>query len=379
LKHDLSTSLREYVFNFFSPSVCLQLKSNIESTLAEDSNSSAAASDMDMDDPFMDAASIHSTHSTTEPSQQPSQPSQPSQQPSQQISIIPPRTPRAAVAGGSASIYQRSSSTGSKGKDKGKDKGKGNKGKTSTTSTLKTTTARGHHSDDDEVVQIIDQLQTQQQQSASTQGQIANILDRPSNSGVTDQTTWGTFIGKLCHHVDNRLINDYYTDSLAQVINYMDRSRALPPLPLPPLPPPPVDMQYQFIPLQQQYQLPQQQQQYQPHDQQQQQYPTQQQFQEPQQQQQQTFTTMLSSPAGSSRPGPGPGPGPSGGPGDSSSVWDTIDPSAGQNTPQFAHSDRPASAPMNLSSTSISRLSDISVTLMTPENPATKPKSPSWK
>lgn len=210
-------------------------------------------------------------------------------------------------------------------------------------------TSSGHQSEE-EVANIVDQLQTQQQQSARIHGQIANLLDVDQSSAMS---TWGTFLGKMCARIDERLLPQYYRESLDHVLGFVDRSRMMP-IAQPP-PPPPLQQYTHFA------------------------QPAQQQLQQQQQEQQQpTFTSLLPPAPGTSQQQQSGYIGRQFGDGNpqaSSSGWDTMVPTAGQTRVQTGVPARPLSTP-NMSLTSMPRLSDIS-NLLTPGNPQDNPVSPS--
>lgn len=223
-------------------------------------------------------------------------------------------------------------------------RGKG-KGKSTTRKTAPQTATIVNLSDDDEGADILKQLERQKGNYDKIQDKLVTMLDAEQQSAMSQ---FGNFLGRLGLQIDERLVNGYYRDALDLTIKTIERSRSLPPIQRHPLPTAPV-------PLQQ----PQQQFHQQQHFQQ-----AQEQFQQPQQQPQ-TFTAMFGGPLHQSQQQQ-----------PSTSTWDTYQPSSGSNTAQLVVPPRPWSTP-NVSLSSLPRLSDISQTLMTPEDPSLRPQSPS--
>lgn len=213
---------------------------------------------------------------------------------------------------------------------------KGGKGK----STKKTAPRRAPGTDaDEEAAAITNQLQRQQVEAGKIQGQITQLLEK---DGASAMAHFGSFLGKLGCQIDERLVDGFYREALDLTLRTIAKSRSLPPLHPPAVHHPAQHAQYdqfqqnQFVDTQFQPQPP---------------LPP-------------TFTSLLEPlqpPTASSQQGL-----------PAASMWDTVSPSAGMNTAQPV---RPNSTP-NISFGSISRLSNISQTLMTPGDPCDNPQTP---
>lgn len=199
---------------------------------------------------------------------------------------------------------------------------------------------------DAEAIELVSTMQSQHERANAIQGQISGLLAREQTSATA---AWGSWIGTMAADIDPRLLPRFYRHSLDLVLGFVDESKQLPPLsvpiaqqeqqrPLPfvvpmPIPPPPLSMQQDqqgtysatIPPLS---------------------YHGGQQGHQGQQNQQQNQGQQMWFHPITERPS-------------ASSSWDTMGPTAGQNISHATQLQRPASTPMNISSSLLPNVSDI--------------------